>query len=237
MLSQPGPNHFPEDTGAAGDEPHLASPRPPELAALRVVVAEGKGSGLSLIRNTYELYKDHPEVAENVCLLLVHLASYRENSLATPSDAGGQGHPAPSSPSDMSHSCDPSAHHAPGWLVLAPEPQVGAFMLSLSKLGRSQVLPRPGGALKGEGLASGTSLPTEDILCELVSSGIQTLVEEIKERFTSSLVSGGRAPRTRPQHTPPPGRVAKSRSPTEASAGVAWHRAPFRRLLLPWVHF
>ncbi|EPQ11202.1 Protein kinase-like protein SgK071 [Myotis brandtii] len=74
-----------------------------ELAALRVVVAEEKGSGLSLLRDTYELHKDHPEVAENVCLLLVHLASY------------------------------------------------------------------------------------QDTLCELVSSGIQPLVREIKERFTSSL--------------------------------------------------
>nr|KAF6277237.1 serine/threonine kinase like domain containing 1 [Pipistrellus kuhlii] len=74
-----------------------------ELAALRVVVPEEKGSGLSLIKDTYELYKDHPEVAENVCLLLVHLASY------------------------------------------------------------------------------------PDTLCELVSSGIQSLVHEIKDRFTSSL--------------------------------------------------
>ncbi|KAK1334006.1 hypothetical protein QTO34_005005 [Cnephaeus nilssonii] len=74
-----------------------------ELAALRVVVSEERGSGLGLIKDTYELHKDHPEVAENVCLLLVHLASY------------------------------------------------------------------------------------QDILCELVSSGIQTLVQEIKERFTSSL--------------------------------------------------
>ncbi|XP_036187351.1 serine/threonine kinase-like domain-containing protein STKLD1 [Myotis myotis] len=74
-----------------------------ELAALRVVVADEKGSGLSLIRDTYELHKDHPEVAENVCLLLVHLASY------------------------------------------------------------------------------------QDTLSELVSSGIQPLVREIKERFTSSL--------------------------------------------------
>lgn len=40
---------------------------------------EEKGSGLSLIKDTYELHKGHPEVAENVCLLLVHLASYREH--------------------------------------------------------------------------------------------------------------------------------------------------------------
>nr|XP_036270284.1 serine/threonine kinase-like domain-containing protein STKLD1 [Pipistrellus kuhlii] len=84
-----------------------------ELAALRVVVPEEKGSGLSLIKDTYELYKDHPEEAENVCLLLVHLASY------------------------------------------------------------------------------------PDTLCELVSSGIQSLVHEIKDRFTSSLVSVGSARRTR----------------------------------------
>lgn len=71
-------------------------PPPPELAALRVVVPEEKGSGLSLIKDTYELHKDHPEVAENVCLLLVHLASYREHRPAL--HAGGQGHLLPAPP-------------------------------------------------------------------------------------------------------------------------------------------
>lgn len=45
---------------------------------------EEKGSGLSLIKDIYQLHKDHPEVAENVCLLLVHLASYRENPFTPP---------------------------------------------------------------------------------------------------------------------------------------------------------
>lgn len=74
-----------------------------------------------------------------------------------------------------------------------------------------------GGAPEGEGLASGPSLPTADTLCELVSSGIQSLVQEIKDRFTSSLVSVGSAVRT--SLRPPSGQVAKSRSPTGASAG------------------
>uniref|UniRef100_A0A8C0Q457 Protein kinase domain-containing protein n=1 Tax=Canis lupus familiaris TaxID=9615 RepID=A0A8C0Q457_CANLF len=83
-----------------------------ELAALHVVAAEGS-SGLNLIKETYELHKDDPEVVENVCMLLAHLASYKE------------------------------------------------------------------------------------ILPELVSNGIQPLVQEIKERFTSSLVSISRDPQAR----------------------------------------
>lgn len=56
---------------------------PPELAALHVVAAEGS-SGLNLIKETYELHKDDPEVVENVCMLLAHLASYSENPLSPP---------------------------------------------------------------------------------------------------------------------------------------------------------
>ncbi|XP_032163718.1 serine/threonine kinase-like domain-containing protein STKLD1 [Mustela erminea] len=76
-----------------------------ELAALQVVVPEEGGSGLDLLQETYQLYKDDPEVVENICMLLAHLAAY------------------------------------------------------------------------------------EDILPELVSSGLRPLVKDIKERFTSSLVS------------------------------------------------
>ncbi|XP_011786529.1 PREDICTED: serine/threonine kinase-like domain-containing protein STKLD1 [Colobus angolensis palliatus] len=76
-----------------------------ELAAFKVVVQEEGGSGLSLVKETYQLHKDDPEVVENVGMLLVHLASY------------------------------------------------------------------------------------EEILPELVSSSMKALVQEIKERFTSSLVS------------------------------------------------
>nr|KAF6434551.1 serine/threonine kinase like domain containing 1 [Molossus molossus] len=47
-----------------------------ELAALRVVMLE-EGGSLSLLRDTYELHKDHPEVVENLCLLLLHLTSYQ----------------------------------------------------------------------------------------------------------------------------------------------------------------
>uniref|UniRef100_A0A2K5VVU8 Serine/threonine kinase-like domain-containing protein STKLD1 n=1 Tax=Macaca fascicularis TaxID=9541 RepID=A0A2K5VVU8_MACFA len=49
-----------------------------ELAAFKVVVQEEGGSGLSLIKETYQLHKDDPEVVENVGMLLVHLASYEE---------------------------------------------------------------------------------------------------------------------------------------------------------------
>ncbi|XP_014637456.1 PREDICTED: serine/threonine kinase-like domain-containing protein STKLD1 [Ceratotherium simum simum] len=76
-----------------------------ELVALQVVMPEEGSSGLSFIKETYQLYRDDPEVVENVCMLLGHLASYKE------------------------------------------------------------------------------------ILSELVSSGIQPLVQEIHRRFTSSLVS------------------------------------------------
>lgn len=71
---------------------------------------------------------------------------------------------------------------------------------SLVLLASSEV-PRLGlwGHRAGHALTSGPSaLPTEEILPELVSSGIQPLVQEIKERFTSSLVSISRGPQTRP---------------------------------------
>nr|XP_037842899.1 serine/threonine kinase-like domain-containing protein STKLD1 isoform X2 [Chlorocebus sabaeus] len=49
-----------------------------ELAAFKVVVQEEGSSGLSLVKETYQLHKDDPEVVENVGMLLVHLASYEE---------------------------------------------------------------------------------------------------------------------------------------------------------------
>nr|XP_028690474.1 serine/threonine kinase-like domain-containing protein STKLD1 isoform X9 [Macaca mulatta] len=98
-----------------------------ELAAFKVVVQEEGGSGLSLIKETYQLHKDDPEVVENVGMLLVHLASY------------------------------------------------------------------------------------EEILPELVSSSMKALVQEIKERFTSSLVSDRSAfskPGLPPGGSPQPGCTA-----------------------------
>ncbi|KAL4690285.1 hypothetical protein H8957_003986 [Semnopithecus entellus] len=95
-----------------------------ELAAFKVVVQEEDGSGLSLVKETYQLHKDDPEVVENVGMLLVHLASY------------------------------------------------------------------------------------EEILPELVSSSMKALVQEIKERFTSSLVSDSSAfskPGLPPGGSPQPG--------------------------------
>uniref|UniRef100_A0A8C8Y5U2 Serine/threonine kinase-like domain-containing protein STKLD1 n=1 Tax=Panthera leo TaxID=9689 RepID=A0A8C8Y5U2_PANLE len=49
-----------------------------ELAALQVAMPEEGGGGLSLIRETYRLYKDDPEVVVNICMLLAHLTSYEE---------------------------------------------------------------------------------------------------------------------------------------------------------------
>nr|XP_003941441.2 LOW QUALITY PROTEIN: serine/threonine kinase-like domain-containing protein STKLD1 [Saimiri boliviensis boliviensis] len=49
-----------------------------ELAAFKVVLQEEGSSGLSLIKETYQLHRDDPEVVENVGMLLVHLASYEE---------------------------------------------------------------------------------------------------------------------------------------------------------------
>lgn len=43
-----------------------------------MVVPEEGGSGLDLLQETYQLYKDDPEVVENICMLLAHLAAYGE---------------------------------------------------------------------------------------------------------------------------------------------------------------
>ncbi|XP_070311768.1 serine/threonine kinase-like domain-containing protein STKLD1 isoform X2 [Odocoileus virginianus] len=49
-----------------------------ELAALQVVMPRESGSGLDLILETYQLHRDDPEVVESMCLLLAHLAAYKE---------------------------------------------------------------------------------------------------------------------------------------------------------------
>ncbi|XP_051022283.1 serine/threonine kinase-like domain-containing protein STKLD1 [Acomys russatus] len=49
-----------------------------ELAAFRVVVLEEGSSGLYVLQDIYQLYEDDPEVVENICMLLAHLASYKE---------------------------------------------------------------------------------------------------------------------------------------------------------------
>ncbi|XP_024907020.1 LOW QUALITY PROTEIN: serine/threonine kinase-like domain-containing protein STKLD1 [Pteropus alecto] len=89
-----------------------------ELAALQVVVPQKDSSGLTLVKETYQLHRDNPGVVENLCLLLAHLASY------------------------------------------------------------------------------------QDILSELLSNNIQPLVQEIRERFTSSLVSAGQGPAPQISQTP-----------------------------------
>ncbi|XP_062937702.1 serine/threonine kinase-like domain-containing protein STKLD1 [Cynocephalus volans] len=49
-----------------------------ELAAFQMVVPGEGSSGLALIKETYQLYRDDPEVVENLCLLLAYLSSYKE---------------------------------------------------------------------------------------------------------------------------------------------------------------
>lgn len=69
----------------------LPSPAPPELAALQVVVPQKDSSGLTLVKETYQLHRDNPGVVENLCLLLAHLASYRENPSPPPPGASLRG--------------------------------------------------------------------------------------------------------------------------------------------------
>lgn len=73
-TSQKTPGH-----GRLRERTCLPPPAPPELAALQVVVTEKDSSGLALIKETYQRHRDDPGVVENLCLLLAHLASYREN--------------------------------------------------------------------------------------------------------------------------------------------------------------
>ncbi|XP_069914592.1 serine/threonine kinase-like domain-containing protein STKLD1 isoform X7 [Oryctolagus cuniculus] len=49
-----------------------------ELAAFRVVVLEDHSSGLALLRDLYQRHRDDPDVVQNLCMLLAHLARYRE---------------------------------------------------------------------------------------------------------------------------------------------------------------
>lgn len=44
-----------------------------------MVLPRETGGGLDLIRETYQLHCDDPEVVESVCLLLAYLAAYSED--------------------------------------------------------------------------------------------------------------------------------------------------------------
>ncbi|XP_070108143.1 serine/threonine kinase-like domain-containing protein STKLD1 isoform X2 [Equus przewalskii] len=138
-----------------------------ELVALHVVMPKEGSSGLVLIKETYQLYRDDPEVVENVCMLLAHLASYSEP---------------PQVPMHLT-GVPACARHCADAQLLSPR---GGMQLTLSLSGRgTQSCPV---GLLGSAPASGTSaLPTEEVLSELASSGIQPLVQEIHGRFTSSL--------------------------------------------------
>lgn len=64
-----------------------------ELVAFRIAVLEEGSSGLYLLQDIYHLYKDDPEVVENLCMLLAHLASYSEDPFLVLSLAGREGVP------------------------------------------------------------------------------------------------------------------------------------------------
>jgi probable inactive protein kinase-like protein SgK071 len=49
-----------------------------------VALLEEGSSGFILLQEIYQVYKDDPEVAENICMLLAHLASYSEGPLPPP---------------------------------------------------------------------------------------------------------------------------------------------------------
>lgn len=59
--------------------------------AFKVAVLEEGSSGLYLLQDIYELYKDDPEVVENLCMLLAHLASYSEDPFLVLSLPGREG--------------------------------------------------------------------------------------------------------------------------------------------------
>lgn len=112
-------------------------PPPAELAAFRVVVLEDHSSGLTLLRDLYQRHRDDPDVVQSLCMLLAHLARYREPPA-----------PPPRTPADS-----PPPHRRPQDLLCPP----------------GEILP------------------------ELTSNGIGALAQEIRGRFSSSLVSDSRA--------------------------------------------
>ncbi|XP_027725507.1 serine/threonine kinase-like domain-containing protein STKLD1 [Vombatus ursinus] len=52
--------------------------RTSELSAFRIMVIDEDSPGISLIKVTYQAYKDDPEVVENMCMLLSELVLYDE---------------------------------------------------------------------------------------------------------------------------------------------------------------
>lgn len=139
-------------------------PPTPELVAFRTVVLEEGSSGLHLVQDIYQLYKDDPEVVENICMLLAQLASYSEDPYLPCPLCGRKGRsPRAWSQTPVTcHSFTESKWH----------------LTNLNRLvGRD---PEPPHLLRS---------PAEEILPEMMSGGIKDLVQVIRGRFTSSLVS------------------------------------------------
>lgn len=184
-----------------------------------------------------------------MCLLLVHLASYRENP-RHPSGRRRAGtrcsqlSPEGRDPSDMPHSRDPSAHHAPGWLVLAPEPQAGCSCQASVGWSPARSCRPPRKCLSwalwagSAGRGSGGKRPGLRTLPAHRGHPERAGVQRHPapgpgDQGALHLQPGewGQGPENRA--SPRPAQVAESRSPTEAPAGLAWRCVPFRRLLLP----
>eukprot|EP00073_Rattus_norvegicus_P045164 XP_017447312.1 PREDICTED: serine/threonine kinase-like domain-containing protein STKLD1 isoform X2 [Rattus norvegicus] len=133
-----------------------------ELVAFRTVVLEEGSSGLHLVQDIYQLYKDDPEVVENICMLLAQLASYSEDPYLPCPLCGRKGRsPRAWSQTPVTcHSFTESKWH----------------LTNLNRLVGKD--PEPPHLLRS---------PAEEILPEMMSGGIKDLVQVIRGRFTSSL--------------------------------------------------
>lgn len=152
-----------------------------------MVVLEQGCSGLSLLQETYQLYRDDPEVVENLCMLLAHLATYSEGPGVAPTPGevcrwvGSPLGPLETSQASTT-ACPSTQYHC---LPIYSWPRVPCRSKDPRAVLSQPVQPHGWQAL---GLRD-PCFPAEEILPELEYSGIRTLTQDIQDRFPSSLVS------------------------------------------------